>query len=108
MTIAKEFFSLKSELTKKMTRNVSAMQARQKFGELLDRAKLRGERFMIKRSGKPIAVIMSINDYEDMEDLLDTLMEEADKDFQKALLESRREYEAGEVGSESELWDALK
>jgi len=99
---------LKPELTKKMTRNVSAMQARQKFGDLLNRANLRGERFMINRSGKPIAVIMSVSDYEDMEDLLDTLMEEADQDFQKALLTSRKEYEAGDVGSENDLWDALK
>lgn len=99
---------MKPELTKKMTRNVSAMQARQKFGDLLNRANLRGERFMINRSGKPIAVIMSVSDYEDMEDLLDTLMEEADQDFQKALLTSRKEYEAGDVGSENDLWDALK
>jgi hypothetical protein len=63
---------------------------------------------MIKRSGKPIAVIMSVSDYEDMENLLDALMEEADQDFQKALLASREEYEAGEVGSENDLWDALK
>ena len=99
---------MKPELTKKMTRNVSAMQARQKFGDLLNRANLKGERFLVNRSGKPMAIIMSVTDYEDMEDLLDTLMEEADQDFQKALLTSRKEYEAGDVGSENDLWDSLK
>ena len=108
MTITEEEPSLKPELTKKMTRNVSAMQARQKFGDLLNRANLKGERFLVNRSGKPMAIIMSVTDYEDMEDLLDTLMEEADQDFQKALLTSRKEYEAGDVGSENDLWDSLK
>lgn len=99
---------MKTELTKKMTRNITAMQARQNFGDLLNRAKLKGERFLVNRSGKPMAIIMSVTDYEDMEDLLDTLMEEADQDFQKALLTSRKEYEAGDVGSENDLWDILK
>lgn len=99
---------MKTELTKKMTRNITAMQARQNFGDLLNRANLKGERFLVNRSGKPMAIIMSVTDYEDMEDLLDTLMEEADQDFLKALLTSRKEYEAGDVGSENDLWDVLK
>jgi len=108
MLIAKELIALKTELTKKKTRNVSAMQARQQFGDLLNRANLKGERFLVKRSGKPMAIIMSVTDYNDMEDLLDTLMEEANQDFQKALLASRKEYEAGDVGSENDLWEALE
>jgi prevent-host-death family protein len=98
---------LKTDLKKKMTRNITAMQARQNFGDLLNRTNLKGERFLINRSGKPMAIIMSVNDYKDMEDLLDTLLEEADPDFQKALLSSRKEYEDGDVGSENDLWDAL-
>ena len=99
---------MKTKLTRKITKNISALQARQKFGELLDRTKLRGERFKINRSGKPMAIIMSIADYEDMEDLIDTLLEEADPEFQKELEASHKEYEDRDIGTEEDLWDSLK
>ncbi len=46
-----------------MKREVSAMEARQKFDELLDMAYYRDEQIIIKREDKPMAAIISIQDY---------------------------------------------
>ena len=43
-----------------MTRTVSAMEARKKFGELLNRISLRGEEIVIERAGKKIAKMIPV------------------------------------------------
>ena len=43
-----------------MGQSVSAVEARQKFGELLNRVSLRGEEIMIERAGKKIARLLPI------------------------------------------------
>ncbi len=97
-----------TNLTHKIPKKITALQARQKLGELLNRAKLQGERFLIQRDGKPMAIMMSVSDYEDMEDLIDTLLEESDPKFQEELEKSRKEYEDGEAGTEADLWKSVK
>ncbi len=36
---------------------ISAMEARRRFGEIMNRVVLRGERYIIKRAGKPLVSI---------------------------------------------------
>ena len=43
---------------------INAVKARKRFGELLDKTDYRGESFLVKRSGKLKAAIVSIQDYE--------------------------------------------
>ena len=43
-----------------MERIVSAMEARKKFGELLNRIHLRGEEIVIERAGKKIAKMVPV------------------------------------------------
>ena len=43
-----------------MVRTVSAMEARKKFGELLNRISLRGEEIVIERAGKKIAKMIPV------------------------------------------------
>ena len=43
-----------------MDRIVSAMEARKKFGELLNRIHLRGEEIVIERAGKKIAKMIPV------------------------------------------------
>lgn len=54
---------------------VSAMEIRNRLGDLLSRILYRGERFVIERRGKPVAALISIEEYEAllpiMEDLED-------------------------------------
>ena len=44
-----------------MTQNVTAVEARQKFGEMLNRVSLRNEEIVIERSGKPLAKLVPFN-----------------------------------------------
>jgi len=78
----------------KTTKSVPAFEAKTHFGQLLDEVDRRGIRFLVQRRGKPVAVIMGI---EEFEDLLEIAEEETDKEFQKSLEKSRREYELGEI-----------
>jgi prevent-host-death family protein len=39
---------------------LSAMAARRRFGEIMNRVALRGEKFTIERAGKPLACIVPI------------------------------------------------
>ena len=45
---------------------VSAMEARQKLGELLDQVYHKDDQFVIKRADKPMAVVISMRVYEEL------------------------------------------
>lgn len=80
-----------------MAKEITALRLRQNLGAILDQVANRRERFLIKRGGIPAAVLISIADYEDNEDLLDTLHEQRDEVFQRSLVNARREIERGKV-----------
>src|SRR6266849_5054639 len=80
-----------------MAKEITALRLRQNLGAILDQVANRRERFLIKRAGIPAAVLISIADYEDNEDLLDTLHEQRDEVFQRSLVNARREIERGKV-----------
>ena len=50
---------------------VTASEARSKFSELLSRARYGEERVVISRSGKPVAVLLSVEDAKLLEELED-------------------------------------
>ena len=78
----------------KTTKAVPAFEAKTHFGQLLDEVDSRGSRFLVKRRGKPVAVIMGIEEFEDM---LEVAEEEADPAFQVSLKKAKKEYELGET-----------
>jgi prevent-host-death family protein len=45
------------------TKKVSALTARTQFGQIMDRAVERQERFLVDRRGEPAVIIMSVDDY---------------------------------------------
>lgn len=47
-----------------MIKKTSAFAARKNLGQLLEEAYYRGDNIIIERAGKPMAVIVSINDFE--------------------------------------------
>jgi prevent-host-death family protein len=49
-----------------MTITVSAMEARHRFGELLNRVNLVHEHFIIERKGQPLAVLVPITALRDL------------------------------------------
>ncbi|MBI3950403.1 MAG: type II toxin-antitoxin system Phd/YefM family antitoxin [Acidobacteria bacterium] len=46
-----------------MTKIIPALTARTRFGEVIRRARERGERFIVDKRGEPQVVILSIEDY---------------------------------------------
>lgn len=44
-----------------IAKNISAMEARKRFGEIMNLVALRGESFTIERAGKPLVRIVPVN-----------------------------------------------
>jgi prevent-host-death family protein len=47
------------------SKSISAMEARKRFGEIMNRVALRGESFTIARAGKPLVRIVPVAPIED-------------------------------------------
>jgi prevent-host-death family protein len=71
---------------------IPAFTFRNALGEILDRVRYNHERFIVRRRDKPVAIVMGIEDYMN---LLETIDEELDPNFQKAMRESYRDYKKG-------------
>jgi prevent-host-death family protein len=64
--------------------------ARIQTGSLLNQIADRSARFVITRSGKPAAVLLGVDDFDD-------LVEKLDPVFQKSLMVAAAEYNAGQA-----------
>ena len=71
-----------------LTSTVPAYIARTQLGALLEQVAHRKARFVITKSGKPTAVLLSATDFDDM-------LEELDPEFQKSLKVAAKEIRAG-------------
>ena len=91
-----------------MPKEITAIKLRHNLGEILDQVANKRERFLIKRSGIPAAIILSVSDYEDLEDLIDTWYEQQDQAFQQSLVKARQEIEQGKVATLDGLRQDLK
>lgn len=58
-----------------MKRTLSAVEARQRFGEVLEGVFYRGDEVVIERAGKPMAVVVPLRRYESMERSRERLFE---------------------------------
>ncbi len=47
-----------------MDKTVSALKVRQNLGQLINEIYYRGDEFIIKRAGKPMAALVTIEDYQ--------------------------------------------
>ena len=77
---------------------VPAYIARTQLGSLLKQVDERKARFLITKSGKPTAVLLSATDFDD-------ILEELDPEFQESLKIAAKEYRTGNAMS---LRDYLK
>ena len=50
-----------------MVRNIGVSEARRRFSELLERVRVRRERFVIVQRGKPVAALVGLEDLERLE-----------------------------------------
>jgi prevent-host-death family protein len=88
-------------------KEISALAVRQRLGEILSRVANQRDRFVIKKAGIPTAVLFSIQDYEDLNDLVQTALEQLDPEYQKSLKQARKEIEAGRYIRDEDMWRDL-
>ncbi|MCB0107730.1 MAG: type II toxin-antitoxin system Phd/YefM family antitoxin, partial [Caldilineaceae bacterium] len=48
----------------KNKKTIGAFEARRKFGQLIEEAHYKKDAFIVERSGRPMAVIMSVDEYQ--------------------------------------------
>jgi prevent-host-death family protein len=88
-------------------KEISALEVRQHLGEILSQVANRRDRFVIKKAGIPTAILLSIQDYEDLEDLVETALEQLDPEYQKSLKRARKDIEAGRYIRREAMWQDL-
>ena len=91
-----------------MPKEINALNLRHNLGAILDKVANKRERFLVKRAGIPAAIILSVPDYEDLEDLIDTYYEQQDPAFQQSLTQARQEITDGKTATLSDLRRDLK
>jgi len=87
----------------KTPKTVSAKKARNNLGEILDTVSYGHQPYLITKLEKPAAVMLAVEDYENLLDMVDTMAEELDSKFQKDLEKARLEFEQGKVGTAEEI-----
>ena len=66
-----------------MKRKLSAVEARQKFGEILEGVFYRGDEVVIERAGKPMGVIIPLERYQSIEQSRERLFELIEKNWER-------------------------
>ena len=83
----------------KVPKTVNAKKARNNLGEILDTVSYGHQPYMITKLERPAVIMLAVEDYENLLDMLDTMAEELSPSFQRDLERSRLEYEQGQVGT---------
>lgn len=97
-----------------MTKAITAYTLKTQLGSIL-RDLRENKQFVVLRRNIPVGVLLSVQDfvqqhpdrYEDVEDFIDTLLEEADPEFQRSLKQGSRETKKGLYLTHSQLKLAL-
>jgi len=77
-----------------MTKNVTLKDLRPKLPRIIDEIDSKMDRFIITRRGKPVALIMSIEDYESILETLDIL---SDTRLMKRIKEAEKDVQSGDL-----------
>jgi antitoxin YefM len=89
-------------------KEITAINLRHNLGEILNQVANKHERFHVRRAGIPAAILLSVTDYKDLEDLVDTWYEQQDPQFQESLVKALQEIEEGKVVTLDDLRRDLK
>ena len=91
-----------------MLKKISALKARQNLGQVMNEVALRGDDYIVERSGKPMVAIIPLGKYWQLQSALDDFFEEV-KDFRQAAKKTKPKEvdraiaEAVEAAKKSEL-----
>ena len=86
-----------------MPKIISATEASNNFGSVIDEAAQGKSYFVITRMGKAKAVVLGVEQYRELMEELEIIQEQDDEDFQGALSEARRDIELGRTVTLDEL-----
>ncbi|OIP26607.1 MAG: hypothetical protein COT13_01445 [Chloroflexi bacterium CG08_land_8_20_14_0_20_45_12] len=76
-----------------MLKKISAQKARQRFGELMDEVRIRGDRYIVERGKRPMVVVIPVEEYVAWEKIREGLYEkirqirERNQDIESEVLE---------------------
>ena len=84
-----------------MPTSIAMTKARINFGSVMKRVRLKKERFVIEKDGYPVAVLMDIDEYEDLLDM-------SDEGLKKDIAISTAEFKAGKARPARELLARLQ
>jgi prevent-host-death family protein len=79
---------------------INAFTARTHLGRLITQVSEKRETYVLTKKGKPKVVLLGIDEYEE---LVDIVAEQRDRAFQRALKESAAQIKRGEVSSVAAL-----
>ena len=82
---------------------ISATEASNNFGSMIDEAARGRSFFVVTRMGKARAVVLGLEQYRDLLEELEIKGEENDPEFQAALAEAKKDFELGRSLSLEEL-----
>ena len=88
-------------------REITATDAANHFGALLDEVAGKAGHYLITRLGRPRAVMISIDEYREILDILETLEELEDKEYMAGVREAREDIALGRSMTLEELEDKI-
>jgi prevent-host-death family protein len=88
-------------------REITATEASNHFGALLDEVAGKVGHYLITRLGRPRAVMLSIDEYREILELLETLEELEDQEFLAGIREAREDVALGRTMTLEELEERL-
>jgi prevent-host-death family protein len=88
-------------------REITATEASNHFGALLDEVAGKAGHYLITRLGRPRAVMISIDEYREILELLETLEELEDQEFLAGIREAREDIALGRTMTLEELEERL-
>ena len=77
-----------------MLKKISAQKARQRFGELMDEVRIRGDRYIVERGNRPMVAVIPVEEYVTWEKIRKRLyervrqMRERNQDIESEVLEN--------------------
>ena len=86
-----------------MTKTITATEASNKFGTVLDEAARGRSLFIVTRMGQPRAVVLGIDQYLDLLEEAEITEEQNDPEFQDLLVKARQDIELGQIVSLEEF-----
>jgi prevent-host-death family protein len=77
------------------TKTISATEASNRFGSMVDEAARGDSVFVVTNMGRPRAVVLGVDRYLELLEELEVVLEQSDPEFQAALAGAREDVELG-------------